>query len=733
MSPRPPTSWRHMLLLAGALSALPAHAHDEPAPEEDPEPEWTHSLSLEELLQVELSTPSKRLQKAREAPGVASVVTREQLRRFGWTTLEDILFSQPGFFASHDYERSTVGARGLWQGWNNNHLLLLVDGVPMNDNDTATAFTWDITPLFLVKNVELLRGPASSLYGSSAINGVIALNTLSSTRTLSESERLEINSEARLRFGSQGTAAVDAVAVTRSRHVSAVVGFQHLRTDGFSYLSYDGSGRTDASGALQRFTIHDRHDSDYLFVKVEALEALEGLSLQYHLQDWSYDTGHGWLFWVPDVEGPMRDRRHIAVLRYHSPPGGTLEQEYVFKYQRHEYDNHVRFYPSGALDGRYPAGVTEVFKSAVNELFGRAQLSANLLDGHLSLLGGVEYGTTLYHGDEQHYSNADLADVEGDYPASEAPVQLRPLYAAILDEPFNKVGAYSQLAWSRMLDLPLSLTLGLRYDLQFFHYRDPRQPDSSRRYKSHEELSPRLSLMFLPSSTLSLKFQAGRAFRAPSSGELFGTDTWMLDANVEVLRPELVTTFDLGADWSISPNLSWRNTLFHSRYDNLTGFSDGNELTNLISQTHAGLESELLAQVDLGKQGRVSAFGSYTYVRLLGGAGRLTWAPAHLAKAGASYQRARFSFALQGRYQSEVHRREEDLLTPLYAAARPSVVPAWVRFDANVRYQLTGWAAAELKVTNLLNARSYLVKIGDFPFDYQMEGRRVFASLEIDL
>ncbi|WP_257458627.1 TonB-dependent receptor [Archangium lipolyticum] len=743
MPPSPLIPWRRMLLLATALSALPAHAHDDPAPEEHSEPEWTQSLSLEELLQVELSAPSKRLQKAREAPGVASVVTREQLQRFGWTTLEDILISQPGFFASHDYERNTVGARGLWEGWNNNHLLLLVDGVPMNDNDTAAAFTWDITPLFLVKSVEILRGPASSLYGSSAIHGVIAINTLSSARTLSEGERLEINSEARLRFGSQGTAAVDAVAVTRSRHVSAVVGFQHLRTDGFSYLSYDGSGRTDATGALQRFTIRDNHESDYLFVKLEALEALEGLSLQYHLQDWSYRTGHGWNFWVPDIEEPMRDRRHIAVLRYRSAPGGTLEQEYVFKYQRHEYDNHVRFYPNGALDGRYPSGVTEVFKSAVNELFGRAQLSASLLDGHLSLLGGVEYGTTLYHGDEQHYSNADLSDEEGDYPASETRVLLRPLYAPILDEPFNKAGAYAQLAWSRMLELPLSLTLGLRYDFQFFHYRDPRQPDSPRRYKSYEQLSPRLSLVFLPSSALSLKLQAGRAFRAPSSGELFGTDTWMLDSNVEVLRPERVTTFDLGADWSIRPNLSWRNTLFHSSYDNLIGYSNENALNNLFTQTHAGLESELMAEVDLGRQGRVSAFGSYTYVRLLGGsdpdgvspsnAGHLTWAPAHLAKAGASYRRERFSLALQGRYQSEVHRREEELLTPSYAAVRPSVVPAWFRFDANARFQLTGWATAELKVTNLLNTRSYLVKTGDFPFDYQMEGRRVFASVEIDL
>ncbi|HEX8821170.1 MAG TPA: TonB-dependent receptor [Archangium sp.] len=738
MPPHPSPVWCRLLPLAALLCTGPALAQDTP---EDPEPEWTQSLSLEELLQVELSAPSKHLQKAREAPGVATVVTREQMQRFGWSTIDDILFSQPGFFPSHDFERSVVGSRGLWEGWNNNHLLLLVDGVPMNDNDTAAAFTWDITPLFMVKSIEVLRGPGSALYGSSAIHGVVALNTLSSARTLGEGERLELNSEARLRVGDYGTAAVDVVTVTRSRHISAVVGFQHHRTDGFSYLSHDGSGRTDDTGALQRFRINDRHDSDYLFVKLEPLKALEGLSLQYHLQDWRFGTGHGWLFWAPDLDGPMHERRHLAVLRYHSAPGSRLEQEYVFRYQRHESDNQVRLYPSGALDGYYPAGVSEVYRTALNGLFGRAQLSFSPLE-RLSLLGGVEYSATLYAGDEVHYSNADLTDAANDYPASPTPVRLGAIYEPIVGEPVHDAAAYAQLAWSRMLELPLSLTVGVRYDRSFFHYRDLKQPERTRRFKSYEQLSPRFVLVYTPSPALSLKFQAGRAFRAPSPSELFGANTWTTESDLEALRPEQVTTFELNADWSLSRYVTWRGTLFHSRYDNLTGYSL-NVLSNLLSQTNAGLESEVLAEVDLGKHGRVSAFGNYTYVRLLGGAdesgvspaheGHLTWAPAHLAKAGVSYQRQRFSVALQGRYQGEVHRRGEDMATPEYAALRPETVPAWFRLDANARYQLTGWASVELKVSNLLDAESYLLKNGDFPFDYRMEGRRVFGTLEINL
>jgi iron complex outermembrane receptor protein len=322
-------------------------------------------------------------------------------------------------------------------------------------------------------------------------------------------------------------------------------------------------------------------------------------------------------------------------------------------------------------------------------------------------------------------------------------MRLGPLYEPILGEPMSNVGAYSQLAWSRLLTLPLSLTVGLRYDLMFFHYREPGQPEAPRRFKSYDQFSPRIALVYAPSPTLSLKFQGSRAFRAPASGELFGRNTWMLNSNIETLRPEHVLTFEFNADWSISRHLSWRSTLFHSRYKNLIGYVEGGQLDNFLTQTNLGLESELLAEVDLGERGRLSAFGNYSYVHLLDGAdsrgvtadheGHLTWAPAHQAKAGVSYQRERFSLALQGRYQGDVHRRAEDMTTPLFRSLRPAVVPAWFRLDANARYQLTPWAAAELKVSNLLGAESYLLKTHDYPFDYRMEGRRVFASLEVNL
>ncbi len=740
---------RGPLLLAVVLSAAPGLGQEptgQPPPPEQraspPETAWSEPLSLEQLLQIELSAPSKQRQTAREAPGVVSVVTREQLQLFGWNTLEEILFSQPGFFPSHDYERTVVGARGLGEGWNNNHLLLLVDGVPMNDNESAGAYTWEITPLFMVKSVEIIRGPGSALYGSSATNGVVAINTLSSARLLDENERLEVNSEAQLRLGNRSTLTLDVMTATLSEHVSTVLGFRHHQTAGYSYLSTDGSGRTDESGALQRFRVDNGGGNNSLFVKLESRKFLEGLSLQYHLQSWRYDTGHGWLYWTPDVRSPMYERRHLAVLRYRSGPERALTQEYVLKFQRHDFDRTVRLYPSGAQQGAYPGGVSEVLDTTMDELFGRVQLSGALAE-RLTLLGGVEYSAFLYEGDTAHYSNIDLTRDTGGSPASDTPVPLGPYFESILGQPVHNVGGYTQLAWSRVLDLPLSLTVGLRYDLKTFRYRDLETEGRPQRSKAYDQLSPRLALVFFPSDDLSLKLQASRAFRAPAPAELFGANTWLLAANIDALRPEQVTTIDLNADWRLGPRLSWRNTVFYSRFANLIGYSTANLASNLFTRRNAGLESEVLAEVELGAAGRLNGYANYSYVHMLGEedgnggrverAGQLTWAPAHLARAGVGYQWKHLSAALQARYQGSVRRREGDRATELFRDARPEVVPAWVRFDINARYQLQSWVALGLEVNNLLDAESYLVKTGDYPFDYRMEGRRIFGSVELSL
>src|SRR5687767_6396391 len=109
---------------AGVLAALLAAMAAWPAVTRAQNADVTlDHATLEDLMKIPLFTPSKLALPIREAPSVGAMVTREQIDTFGWLTLNDILFRQPGFAPAQDYERVTVGARGLYEGWNNNHLL----------------------------------------------------------------------------------------------------------------------------------------------------------------------------------------------------------------------------------------------------------------------------------------------------------------------------------------------------------------------------------------------------------------------------------------------------------------------------------------------------------------------------------------------------------------------------------------------------------------------------------
>ena len=109
-------------------------------------------MSLEQLMQIqvpEVETASKFEQKATEAPADATVITSDEIKKYGWRTLGDLLASVPGFYSSYDRDYDYVGVSGVNLGDANNRILLLVNGHRINDdlNDSApvirrSSWTW---------------------------------------------------------------------------------------------------------------------------------------------------------------------------------------------------------------------------------------------------------------------------------------------------------------------------------------------------------------------------------------------------------------------------------------------------------------------------------------------------------------------------------------------------------------------------------------------------------------
>jgi iron complex outermembrane receptor protein len=140
------------------------------------------ALSLESLMQIEVPkvyAASKIEQKVTQAPASITIVTADDVKKFGYQTLGDVLQSVPGFNVSYDRNYDFVGVRGVSLGDFNNRILLLVDGHRVNNNLTDGAFvdTAFLLDMDLVDRVEVIRGPSAVLYGNNAFFGVINVIT----------------------------------------------------------------------------------------------------------------------------------------------------------------------------------------------------------------------------------------------------------------------------------------------------------------------------------------------------------------------------------------------------------------------------------------------------------------------------------------------------------------------------------------------------------------------------
>jgi outer membrane receptor for ferrienterochelin and colicins len=139
-------------------------------------------VSLESLMQMEvpqISSASKFMQKETEAPASVTVISSDDIKRYGYRTLAQLLGSVPGLNVSYDRDYAYLGERGLSLGDFNSRTLLLVDGHRVNDNltDGAHIDTSFILDMDLVDHVEIIQGPSAVLYGNNAFFGVINVVT----------------------------------------------------------------------------------------------------------------------------------------------------------------------------------------------------------------------------------------------------------------------------------------------------------------------------------------------------------------------------------------------------------------------------------------------------------------------------------------------------------------------------------------------------------------------------
>jgi iron complex outermembrane receptor protein len=136
------------------------------------------TMSLEDLANVEISSVSKRPERLTSAAASVYVISREDIRRSGFTSIPDILRLAPNLsVARQDASQYAITARGF-NSTTANKLLVLIDGRSSYTPLFSGVF-WDVQDTFIedVERIEVISGPGGTLWGANAVNGVINIIT----------------------------------------------------------------------------------------------------------------------------------------------------------------------------------------------------------------------------------------------------------------------------------------------------------------------------------------------------------------------------------------------------------------------------------------------------------------------------------------------------------------------------------------------------------------------------
>jgi iron complex outermembrane receptor protein len=170
-------------------------------------------VSLEDLSNIQVTSASKKSESLAHAPAAIFVLTGEDIRRGGFTTLPEALRTVPGLYVARTDSRIwQISTRGF-SDLNNNKMLVLVDGRSVYSPEIGSVF-WDVldVPLENIDRVEIIRGPGGTLWGANAVNGVINIVTKSADQAqgvmVSTSADIEEGYTSTVRYGGQVGSAI---------------------------------------------------------------------------------------------------------------------------------------------------------------------------------------------------------------------------------------------------------------------------------------------------------------------------------------------------------------------------------------------------------------------------------------------------------------------------------------------------------------------------------------------
>jgi outer membrane receptor for ferrienterochelin and colicins len=497
---------------------------------------------------------AKYEQKITEAPAAVTIITGDQIRKYGYRTFAQVLQSVPGLFTTYDRNYDYLGIRGFNRPADyNSRVLLLIDGHRLNDAmfDQAPIGTDSPIDVDLIERVEVVRGPSSSLYGTNAFFGVINVITKRGRDIKGVEGSWENSSytsnKGRLTYGQK-----------LSNGLEFIASGSYLYSEGHENLFYP-----EFNTPAQNNGIAHRMDQD-TFHNFFGKVSYGDFTLQggYVGRKKGIPTAaFGTIF--NNARDAVVDRRGYLDLKYQHEFANQLTVKGRLYYDTYYFRDDYLLNPA-------PIPPAQDYAIATEQAGGELAVVRRLFEKHKVTLGG-EFRSQF----RMDQSNT------GPFPPA----------TSLTDNRKSNIGAvYFQDEFS--ITDRLILNAGIRYD----HYST-----------FGGTVNPRTGLIYTWHDTTA-KLLYGRAFRAPNPFQQFNIVSGVTKPNPD-LKPEIINTYELVLEQYLGHHLRGSASVYYYEIDKLISQilePDGLVYRNTDKINARGFELTVEGKWPSGWDGRVS-------------------------------------------------------------------------------------------------------------------------------
>lgn len=669
------------------------------------------AVHAEEIGEYDLDTmvvtATRTAQENIKVPAQVNVITAEDIKKRNVLTITDALKSIPGLYDARVGGMSNTANGIQLRGFGEESVLVLYDGMPMNDGYTAKV-AWSAISIDNVERIEVVQGAASSLYGGRAVGGVINIISKDSDKDTAH-VYANYGSDDTWKRGVNFTKKLDD-------KWSLGFGYENRRTDGYDrkpVFLYDSKAKTThantelATGANSTIRNDGRpiqiigtpgkqasKDDNYNFKIKHKFNDKQSLTYKY-----SHDKFKSF---SSDAKTYMRDSSGNLIYKgYIQLPNGKYldfnESDFTDSINYKKVDIHALSYQDDINNIKFNVGLTNIKDNGYS--------SGSDLAGEGSGTKRI-YPTKAYKVDFQKVWDKEKHTIVTGFDIQKDTMDSYTYKLAKWSDRDSTIGSSTTTFGGTNLVEALfiqdqykftdafNMTVGLRldrYEKKDGYYKNKRIDE-----KSYTELSPKLALTYTPDDDTTYYVSYGHSFNQPTLYKLYSESTSIM-AN-PYLKPETSDTLEIGLKKNLSEKAYMVISLYNTKTQDMLAYAqspDPNKrwYINIDEAKRMGAEFDFKFKHD-------DKISSYLNVTMQNAKDdndkRISSIPKRIVNLGLDYNYDKWSAYIEGQYSS-------DRLDDGYVGGKLYSEDPFFIANAGVSYKFMKNAVVSLAVRNLFD------------------------------